>query len=94
MPTRQFKVSKAPGNVRARAGAPAPRFGPGSKTFSDALPAGATTQVRYDVEAYENTGRPDALGCTGCSLGTGCEYDSGNHTTPVYELSAALTLFR
>jgi len=47
-----------------------------------------------DVEAYENSCRPDAPVCTGCSLGTGCEYDGGNHTTPVYKLSAALTLFR
>jgi len=73
------------------ASAPGAEVRPWIEDVSAALPAGATTQVRYDVEAYENT---DAPVCTGCSLGTGCEYDGGNHTTPVYELSAALTLFR
>ncbi len=76
------------------ASAPGAEVRPWIEDVSAALPAGATTQVRYDVEAYENTCRPDAPVCTGCSLGTGCEYDGGNHTTPVYELSAALTLFR
>ncbi|MFV8749778.1 peptide-N-glycosidase F-related protein [Nannocystaceae bacterium ST9] len=59
-----------------------------------AMPAGATTTLRYDVEAYENSCRPDAPECTGCSLGTGCEYDGGNHTAPVYKFSSVVVAFR
>jgi hypothetical protein len=58
-----------------------------------ALAAGSTT-VTYDVEAYENTCRPDATSCAGCTLGTGCEYDGGAHTEPRYEQSALLVLYR
>lgn len=57
------------------------------------LAAGALT-VGYDVEAYDNTCRPDAPTCAGCTLGTGCDYDSGAHTEPRYEQSALLILYR
>jgi hypothetical protein len=50
--------------------------------------------IRYDIEAYENTCRPDAATCGGCTLGTGCAYDDGAHTEPGWEQSAALVLFR
>jgi hypothetical protein len=59
-----------------------------------AAPAGASVTVTYDVQAYENTCRPDAPVCTGCALGTGCDYDGGNHTPPIYDISAMLIAYR
>jgi hypothetical protein len=56
------------------------------------LPAELT--IGYDVEAYENTCRPDAATCTGCTLGTGCEYDGGAHTEPRFEQSALIVFYR
>ncbi len=55
---------------------------------------GTSLDVQYDLEGYENTCRPDAPVCSGCALGTGCEYDGGSHTAPVIELSAALVVYR
>lgn len=54
----------------------------------------AGVSVAYDVAAYENTCRPDAPTCAGCSLGTDCAYDGGNHTEPSYYLSAVLIAYR
>lgn len=48
----------------------------------------------YDVAPYENTCRPDAASCGGCTLGTGCDYDGGAHTEPGWEQSAVLVLLR
>lgn len=57
--------------------------------------AGVTSgSFAYDVEAYENTCRPDANPCTGCTLGTGCAYDGGNHTEPNYQLSSLLIAYQ
>jgi len=42
--------------------------------------AGGPLKLAYAVEDYENTCRPDAAVCEGCTLGTGCEYDGGSHT--------------
>ncbi len=50
--------------------------------------------VAYDVEAFENTCRPDAATCSGCSLGTGCAYDDGAHTEPHWFVSALLVARR
>ena len=50
--------------------------------------------VRYELETYENTCRPDAATCAGCTLGTGCDYDGGAHTEPGWEQSAVLVLYR
>ena len=58
-----------------------------------ALAPGPLT-IGYDVEAYTNTCRPDAPTCTGCTLGTGCDYDGGNHTEPSFQQSAVLVLTR
>lgn len=52
------------------------------------------TTIGYDVAAYENTCRPDAPTCTGCTLGTDCKYDSGNHTEPSYFVSSVLIAYR
>ncbi|MGC4118512.1 MAG: peptide-N-glycosidase F-related protein [Myxococcales bacterium] len=49
--------------------------------------------LAYDVEAYENTCRPDASECTGCTLGTACDYDGGAHTEPFYLLSSTLIAY-
>lgn len=55
--------------------------------------AGASVSVRYDTQGYENTCRPDAPVCTGCTLGTGCEYDGGNHTPPTMLMSALMIAY-
>lgn len=47
----------------------------------------ASINIAYSVEGYENTCRPDAATCEGCTLGTGCAYDGGSHTEPNYQLS-------
>jgi len=54
----------------------------------------ATAAVSYDVEAYDNTCRPDASPCAGCTLGTGCMYDGGSHTEPNYQISSVLIAYR
>jgi Peptide-N-glycosidase F, C terminal/Peptide-N-glycosidase F, N terminal len=48
----------------------------------------------YDVESYENTCRPDATSCKGCTLGAACAYDDGNHTEPHYFVSSLLIAYR
>lgn len=52
-----------------------------------------TVTVRWDVASYENTCRPDSATCTGCTLGTGCEFDGGAHTEPNYQVGAALIAY-
>lgn len=61
---------------------------------SDGATPGQDVEVLYDVSDYENTCRPDSPDCMGCSLGTGCEYDGGNHTPPVVKLSAVLVVYQ
>jgi hypothetical protein len=61
-------------------------------------PAGQAVDVSYDVQAYENTCRPDSPMCTGCTLPRAmplmpCKYDDGNHTKPFFDLSAALIVY-
>ncbi|MEO7327183.1 MAG: hypothetical protein ABI193_01305 [Minicystis sp.] len=46
------------------------------------------------MASYENTCRPDAAVCKGCTLGTGCPYDDGNHTEPNYQISTLLIAYR
>lgn len=55
---------------------------------------GTDVQVLYDLSSYENTCRPDSPVCMGCALGTGCEYDGGNHTPPTVKMSAVLVVYR
>ncbi len=50
-------------------------------------------QISYAMEDYENTCRPGLDTCTQCVLGTGCDYDGGNHTPPHYRLSSSLVLY-
>lgn len=54
----------------------------------------ASAPVGYKVQDYENTCRPDAATCTGCTLGTGCDYDGGAHTEPNYQLSTVLIAYQ
>jgi hypothetical protein len=54
----------------------------------------ASVKVAYAVEDYENTCRPDAAVCEGCTLGTACEYDGGAHTEPNYQVSALVVTYQ
>lgn len=58
------------------------------------LANGKSATITYGVEAYDNTCRPDAPTCTGCTLGTGCDYDGGAHTEPNYQLSSVLIAYQ
>jgi hypothetical protein len=55
---------------------------------------GGSASFSYDVEAYDNTCRPDAMPCTGCTLGTGCTYDGSSHTEPNYQISTVLIAYQ
>lgn len=55
--------------------------------------ASSPLHIEYSVEDYENTCRPDAAVCEGCTLGTACDYDGGAHTEPNYQLSALLIAY-
>lgn len=59
------------------------------------LAPGGDKTFRYDVEPYENTCRPDyEPECTGCmSFVTSCDYNGGDHTPPLWQLSVQLILF-
>ena len=67
---------------------------PWVEDVTEAIEAGTSVTLRYATEPYENTCRPDASPCSGCTLGTGCDYDGGNHTMPVYKMSAAIIVYR
>lgn len=54
----------------------------------------STATFAYDVQAYENTCRPDADPCAACTLGADCPYDGGAHTEPNYQISALLIAYR
>ncbi len=56
--------------------------------------AAGSYQVAYDIEAYENTCRPDSPMCGGCKFSTGCEYNGGNHTRPRFLTNGFVILYR
>jgi hypothetical protein len=71
---------------------------PWREDLGTTLAPGSTHTFGYDVEAYVNSCRPDAVAdggtCTGCSLHTGCAYDDGNHTEPYYLVTGYVVLFQ
>jgi hypothetical protein len=67
---------------------------PWIEDVSAALTPGEEATFVYGTEPYENTCRPDAPVCTGCALQTGCDYDGGNHTPPIYDISALLVVYQ
>lgn len=72
----------------SRAGwCPGDKVEPWSIDITQALLSG-DLGFAYQPENYENTCRPDASSCKGCSLGTGCGYDDGRHTEPRYYVSS------
>ena len=78
----------------ARAGwCPGADVRPWTVDITPDIAAGAPVEIAYGVEEYENTCRPGAAVCEGCSLGTGCEYDGGAHTEPNYQLSTVLIAY-
>ena len=76
-----------------------PRAGwcPGDITHDWQIDLGAVSdaalEIRYAVEDYTNTCRPDAEVCEGCALGNGCEWNDSNHTEPNYQMSAILIAY-
>jgi hypothetical protein len=62
--------------------------------LSSELATATEVTIGYDIAPYENSCRPDAPVCSGCTLGTGCAYDGGAHTPPHYELSTLLVTYR
>jgi hypothetical protein len=58
------------------------------------LVAPGSHTVSYEVQAYENTCRPDSPVCTGCTLGRTCEFDGGSHTRPRWLVSGFLVLYK
>ena len=89
----------APGQLgnwtSARAGwCPGAEVRPWREEFDVADTGIGTTRVSYDAQAYVNTCRPDASPCGDCVFGTGCDYDGGAHTPPVYYLSSVLISYR
>ncbi len=76
----------------SRAGwCPGDKVEPWVADVTNALRSGPA-HVAYDVEAMENSCRPDSASCSGCTLGNSCEYDGGLHTEPSYYVSAYLIL--
>lgn len=71
---------------------------PGAKTYDWTIDLGAisepTLTVGYDVQAFENTCRPEANPCAGCTLGTGCAYNDSSHTEPNYQVSAVVIAYK
>jgi hypothetical protein len=71
---------------------------PGAKTYDWTIDLGAvsgpTLNIGYDVQAFENSCRPEANPCAGCTLGTGCAYNDSNHTEPNYQVSAVVIAYK
>lgn len=92
----QNPVDDQQGNWRyARAGwCPGAEVVPWIADVSGAIQSGTDLVVEHDMSPYENTCRPDAPECTGCALGTGCEYDGNRHTPPHVDTSVVLVTYR
>jgi hypothetical protein len=59
------------------------------------LGSGPTTTLTYTPDGYVNTCRPDEASCdtNACVFGTGCAYNGGMHTTPVFYVSTMLVAY-
>ncbi len=55
---------------------------------------GATLELDYDIQAYENFCRPDNPMCTSGVTCSDCEYNNNGHTRPIYNLNTQLILYR
>jgi Peptide-N-glycosidase F, C terminal len=69
---------------------------PWIQDVSSAIAGGQSLAIHWAPATYTNTcrqGVPPAQ-CSGCTLGTGCDYDGGNHTEPNYQVSGLLVLVR
>jgi hypothetical protein len=53
-----------------------------------------TLDVAYGVADFENTCRPDAPTCAGCTLGNDCAWNDSNHTEPNFQVSALLIAYQ
>lgn len=79
----------------SRAGwCPGALVAPWVEDVTAAAPAGAPVTVKYAPEAYENTCRPMAPQCAGCTPGNTCAYNDGSHTSPNYAQSALLVVYK
>lgn len=79
----------------ARAGwCPGAEVNPWVVDVSAGITPGESVTIAHDMSEYENTCRPDAPVCTGCALGSSCEYNGGNHTPPHVDTSVLLVTYR
>lgn len=75
----------------ARAGwCPGMDVTPWIEDVTDAYVPGEALTVEHAMTEYSNTCHPESPDCGGCALGTGCEFDGGNHTAPRIEMSTHL----
>jgi hypothetical protein len=71
---------------------------PWSADATAAVGAGSQVTVSYGDDSYVNECRPDlgdgaTCSTSQCALGTGCAYDGGNHTTPIFYVSSMLVAY-
>ena len=68
---------------------------PWVEDVSAGVTAGASTlTVSWTPEDFTNTCRPGANPCADCVFNTSCNYDTGNHTEPYYQLSGMIVITR
>jgi len=73
---------------------PGAGVGPWVADLSSAIGNAQSVAIHWTPASYENSCRPGVASCGGCTLGTGCDYDGGNHTEPYFQVSALLVLLR
>ena len=67
---------------------------PWVEDVSSALNGATSLKVKWSPQAYENTCRPMAPQCAGCTPGNTCAYNDGSHTSPSYAHSALLVVYK
>ena len=63
---------------------------PWIEDVTEAWVPGRPLTIEHAMTEYANTCHPDSPDCGGCALGTGCDFDGGNHTPPRIEMSTHL----